>query len=141
MPLAATTYNFASREELLAAAMEDAAERDISALRERFSAGVLPAEAVAAMTGYVLDAARDRTGTVITAELATAALRRPALRAIARRWDAAWIECLSPIVGERAALALSTVTPGLLQRALGGSDAAEVTAIITQVLALPAMPD
>jgi len=136
VPLAATTYYFATREELLGAAMEDAADRDIAALRERFVGVASPADAARAMTSYVLDTAQDRTGTVITAELATAALRRPALRAIAERWDTAWIDCLSPVVGTLAALALSTLTPGLFQRALSGSDATEITAIVDQVLGL-----
>lgn len=88
VPLAATTYYFASRDDLLAQALTHAAERRI----ERLTA--LPARAdadAAAVTRYVLAAVeRDREDLAAEWALHLLASRTPALRAVARRCTEAY---------------------------------------------------
>jgi DNA-binding transcriptional regulator YbjK len=142
VPLSATTYYFSSLEDLLAAAMGAAADRDVAALEERFASVQTEADVVAALTAYVQEAVADRAGATVVAELFVAALRRPHLRDLADAWDAAWVDTLSPIVGPRVAVALSTTMAGLMHRALlepAGPDPETVAATIEQVLGPPGL--
>jgi DNA-binding transcriptional regulator YbjK len=101
LPLAATTYWFTSKDELLAEAYRLAADRDIARMRDL------------AMT-YADRAATDLAGALtdlLTAELAAArtsliasyalwieAARRPALRAIELEWTTAYVELVQDIL-------------------------------------------
>jgi TetR/AcrR family transcriptional regulator, regulator of biofilm formation and stress response len=119
VPLSAPSYYFASIEELLEAAMRDAADRDIAALRAEFAAGVVAADLPRLMAQRIARGVRDdRLGQVVVSELYIAAQRREGLRKITRDWDDTWIELLTPLVGRDAAIATTVGVGGLIQRAL-----------------------
>jgi DNA-binding transcriptional regulator YbjK len=96
LPLASTTYYFESKEHLLTAALELAAERDIARLHE-FSVdagdGADPLElAVAAVLDPIGETLPARRGSMIaTYALLLEAARRPPLRAVVRRWTDAYL--------------------------------------------------
>jgi len=106
LPLASTTYWFESKEHLLTAAIELAAERDTARLLA-YAAGV-PDDADA--IDAAVDAIAEPLGTrpqagrgslMATYALLLEAARRPALREVARRWTNVYLLSLSPLL-ERA---------------------------------------
>ena len=103
LPLASTTYWFDSKEDLLTAALELAAERDVARLheladrlRERD-----PVEAVLATVLDPVDEPSSRASLMATYALLLEAARRPALQELARRWTAAYLETIGELL-ERA---------------------------------------
>jgi TetR/AcrR family transcriptional regulator, regulator of biofilm formation and stress response len=103
LPLASTTYYFESKEHLLTAALELAAERDIARLHE-FSVdagdGADPLElAVAAVLDPIDETLPARRGSMIaTYALLLEAARRPPLRAIVRRWTDAYLVAIGRLL-------------------------------------------
>jgi DNA-binding transcriptional regulator YbjK len=103
LPLASTTYWFDSKEDLLTAALELAAERDVARLhalavelRERD-----PLEAVLDAVLDPLDEPTSRASLMATYALLLEAARRPALQALARRWTGAYVDTIGELL-ERA---------------------------------------
>lgn len=101
LPLASTTYWFQSKEHLLTAALERAAERDI----ERLRAGLLDAPSadplvtvVRAILGPAEETPTCRAWLLATYALMLEAARRPALREITMRWTDAYLEALGPLL-------------------------------------------
>ena len=104
LPLASTTYWFESKEHLLTAALERAAERDI----ERLEAFIREAPERAGdpldlVIGAILDPADHSGPTSRSLLLATYALlleaaRRPELRDATLRWTEAYWEALTPLL-------------------------------------------
>jgi DNA-binding transcriptional regulator YbjK len=106
LPLASTTYWFDSKEHLLTAALELAAERDTARLLQYGAAmehsDVDPLDAVVGAIGECDDGAQPNRGSLIaTFALLLEAARRPALREIAQRWTEAYLLTLSRLL-ERA---------------------------------------
>ena len=106
LPLASTTYWFDSKEHLLTAALELAAERDTARLLEYGAAmersDVDPLDAVVGAIGECDDGSQPNRGSLIaTFALLLEAARRPALREIAKRWTEAYLLTLSRLL-ERA---------------------------------------
>ena len=106
LPLASTTYWFDSKEHLLTAALELAAERDTARLLEYSSAmehsDVDPFDAVVGAIGECDDGSQPNRGSLIaTFALLLEAARRPALQQIAQRWTEAYLLTLSRLL-ERA---------------------------------------
>jgi TetR/AcrR family transcriptional regulator, regulator of biofilm formation and stress response len=104
LPLASTTYWFDSKEHLLTAALERAADRDIEQLRAFLRD---PPEGAADPLELVVEAMvvppDDSTQTSGGRLLATYALmleaaRRPALRDITLRWTDAYLDALAPLL-------------------------------------------
>jgi TetR/AcrR family transcriptional regulator, regulator of biofilm formation and stress response len=104
LPLASTTYWFESKEHLLTAALERAADRDIDRLHALL--GDAP-EPTADPLDLVVEAVLDPTDDSIHASrgwlLATYALlleaaRLPALRDVRDRWTDAYLELLPPLL-------------------------------------------
>ena len=104
LPLASTTYWFESKEHLLTAALERAAERDIERLqafiREDPTGAADPLERA---VGAILDPVEDAGPTSRSLLLATYALmleaaRRPELRDATMRWTEAYWEALTPLL-------------------------------------------
>jgi DNA-binding transcriptional regulator YbjK len=119
VPLAATTYYFASLDDLLVAAMARATEQDVAALTERFDALGEDGDVAGALAEIVVEATgRGREAAVVVSELYTAALRNPALRDAVVAWDDSWAATLAPHMGERTARAMGMVVGGLIQGAL-----------------------
>jgi DNA-binding transcriptional regulator YbjK len=104
LPLASTTYWFESKEHLLTAALERAAERDIERL-EAFIREALehPSDPLDLVVGAILDPAEHSGPTSRSLLLATYALlleaaRRPELRDATMRWTEAYWEALPPLL-------------------------------------------
>jgi DNA-binding transcriptional regulator YbjK len=97
LPLAATTYWFSSKEELLAETYRRAAERDIARLEElggRLSSQrpVARRNLPGALARLVTDELHgDRTGLVACYALWLEAARRPELRELSRSWTSAYV--------------------------------------------------
>ena len=106
LPLASTTYWFDSKEHLLTAALELAAERDTARLLEYGAAMAQsdgdPLDAVIGAIGECDDGSQPNRGSLIaTFALLLEAARRPALQQIAQRWTEAYLLTLSRLL-ERA---------------------------------------
>jgi DNA-binding transcriptional regulator YbjK len=143
LPLASTTYWFESKEHLLTAALERAAERDIERLRAFLDDAPDPAAdpasdpislVVRAILGPVEDSAQtSRAWLLATYALILEAARRPALRDVSIRWTDAYLEALSPLLGvagsrdprSDAALLLAA-TDGLLVEQLVSDDSSDL---------------
>jgi TetR/AcrR family transcriptional regulator, regulator of biofilm formation and stress response len=101
LPLASTTYYFESKEHLLTAALERAAERDIERLRALLRDAP---ERTTDPLGLVIDAILDPSGQtsrgwlLATYALVLEAARRPALREVTARWSDAYLEALPPLL-------------------------------------------
>lgn len=147
LPLASTTYWFASKDQLLTEALRHAAERDLTRLRAAVAtldadadvAGdPLSPEAVVATlldpclgTGPTADAEPDpgasRGSLLAVYTLMLEAARRPALQELSRDWTAAYLETVATLLrraGSRRPAAdarlLIAAADGLLIDALAG---------------------
>ena len=125
LPLASTTYWFESKEQLLTAALELAAQRDIARLQE-FAAGPVgdsddPLElAVAAILEPLDESLQAGRGSLLaTYLLLLEAARRPSLRAIAREWTEAYLKLLGRLF-KQAGSAYPTIDAELLLAAADG---------------------
>lgn len=106
LPLASTTYWFDSKEDLLTAALQHAAEQDIARLQTFAASAGDAKDPIAAAVAVIVEQADVRTLTRRASLLASYALlleaaRRPVLRDFAREWTRAYLEVLEPIL-ERA---------------------------------------
>jgi DNA-binding transcriptional regulator YbjK len=141
LPLASTTYWFESKEHLLTAALERAADRDIERLRALLRDAPEPA---ADPLDLVVEAILDPTDDSIHASrgwlLATFALlleaaRRPALREVRDRWTDAYMDSLPSLLaaaGSRNPRSdtqlLLAASDGLLLEQLASGDESEAPA-------------
>ena len=103
LPLASTTYWFESKDHLLTAALELAAERDTTRLLQYAAAvgpdGIDPIDAVIGAITECDDPARANHGSLIaTFTLLLEAARRPALQEIAQRWTEAYLVTLARLL-------------------------------------------
>jgi TetR/AcrR family transcriptional regulator, regulator of biofilm formation and stress response len=146
--LASTTYHFASKDEIVAAAFELAIERSIAAV-ERSTApprAAAPGELCERLLALV-DAlcADDQAPLAAQYELLLEAGRRPELRVLAERWSRAYLDGLEALVdsagiaGPRlAAEVLSDLIDGALLARLSepqGGDAGSLERRIERVVA------
>jgi TetR/AcrR family transcriptional regulator, regulator of biofilm formation and stress response len=104
LPLASTTYWFSAKEELMAGALELAAQRDLAAMGKRarppFPAGPLEA-AVAVLCGPLEEGPRGRRGHLLAEySLWLEAARQPELREITRRWASAYQETVAALLAQ-----------------------------------------
>jgi TetR/AcrR family transcriptional regulator, regulator of biofilm formation and stress response len=103
LPLASTTYWFDSKEHLLTAALELAAERDTARLLDSAAAastgGADPIEAVISCIVDTDEPGHAGRGSLIaTFALLLEAARRPALQEIAQRWTEVYLQMLSRLL-------------------------------------------
>lgn len=104
LPLASTTYWFESKEHLLTAALERAADRDIACLHTFLDrAAKTPSDPLDLAVDALLYSGGEpdqalRGSVVATYALLVEAARRPALRAVTRRWTDAFLEALAPLL-------------------------------------------
>jgi TetR/AcrR family transcriptional regulator, regulator of biofilm formation and stress response len=101
VPLAATTYYFSSRDDLLAEALEHAAHEDLAQL-ERDAAGFAADPLTAAtladrLTANVAAWLRGgRPALLAKYEISLESARRPALAATSRAWTDAYLRAIAP---------------------------------------------
>ncbi len=104
LPLASTTYWFDSKEHLLTAALELAAERDMARLQEFAVKPIDPqADPLTLAVDAILDPVDEslqgtRGSLIATYALMLEAARRPTLRAITRRWSDSYLTVLSRLL-------------------------------------------
>jgi TetR/AcrR family transcriptional regulator, regulator of biofilm formation and stress response len=153
LPLASTTYWFDSKEHLLTAALQLAADRDIARLSRFLSTASEDLEdplglAVDAILDPVPQATQTSRGWLIaTYALMLEAARRPALRAVTRRWTEAYLEALARPL-ERAgsrdprsdAELLLAATDGLLVQQLASDDDADIAPQLRRLAATLVSP-
>jgi DNA-binding transcriptional regulator YbjK len=137
LPLASTTYWFESKEHLLTAALERAAERDIERLTGFPSDPAETDDPLALAIDVILGPVEERDqcnrGSLLAIyALMLEAARRPALRAINKRWTDAYLDVLERLLalaGSRDARAdaaiLLAAADGLLVEQLTSSDTSD----------------
>jgi DNA-binding transcriptional regulator YbjK len=132
LPLASTTYWFDSKEDLLTAALELAARRDVARLHE-LADRLRERDPVQAVLDAVLDPIDEpsrRASLMASYALVLEAARRPAMQELARRWTDAYLETVGELMQragsarprEDARLILSAAD-GLLLEQLAAGDA------------------
>jgi DNA-binding transcriptional regulator YbjK len=140
LPLASTTYWFDSKEHLLTAALELAADRDIARLQE-FVDSNLPTDAdpiglaVASIVEPCETSFQGSRGSLLaTYALLLEAARRPALQEITRRWSNAYLDALEDLLSQtsssdprRDAELLLAAADGLLVGQLASGETADLT--------------
>ncbi|WP_354699331.1 hypothetical protein DSM112329_05044 [Paraconexibacter sp. AEG42_29] len=101
LPVAATTYWFASKDELLTAAYRLAADRDIARMRTLTASAATrgPGGLPGALTDLLTaDLSGSRAALVAAYSLWLEAARRPELRAIEREWTAVYVDLLDDLL-------------------------------------------
>jgi DNA-binding transcriptional regulator YbjK len=138
LPLASTTYWFDSKEHLLTAALERAAERDVEQLHAFLrDSPERTANSLELVVGALVDptdgsAQTSRGRLLATYALMLEAARRPALRDVTVRWTNAYLDALEPLLaaaGSRDPRAhaeiLVAATDGLLLEQLASGHASD----------------
>jgi TetR/AcrR family transcriptional regulator, regulator of biofilm formation and stress response len=103
LPLASTTYWFTSKEHLLTAALELAAERDTARLLDFAASAQHSGDALDAVVAAISDTCDDesqsnRGSLIATFALLLEAARRPALQEVAQRWTEAYLLTLTRLM-------------------------------------------
>jgi len=139
LPLASTTYWFESKEDMLTAALERAADRDIERLEEFL--GERPTDvadplglAVAAVLDPIEDLGQASRGRLLaTYTLMLEAARRPELREVTTRWTEAYFDALAPLLAAAGshdpasdAELLVAAADGLLVEQLASDDTSDL---------------
>lgn len=136
VPLAATTYYFGSKDEILLAALELVAEREAAALtaaRGLLGDGVPdPGDVARALVATL--AAEPHLAAKF--ELYLAAGRRPELRAVARRSVAAFVELAASVVPPQHASTFVACVDGLVLRHGATSGALDTDELAEQIATL-----
>ena len=146
LPLASTTYWFDSKEHLLTAALERAADRDIARLRA-FVAAASPdaADPIGLAVDAILDPVDEsgqasRGSLLATYALLLEAARRPGLRAVTRRWTDAYLDALGGVLAlagshapESDAALLLAAADGLLVEELASGAHADLRGQLCQL--------
>lgn len=99
LPLASTTYWFESKEHLLTAALELAAERDLARLREGTAEAAADTDRLELAVSVIISPTEPiRSSLITTYALLLEAARRPALREIAGRWTEAYLKTIGRLL-------------------------------------------
>ncbi len=102
VPLGSTTYHFETLDDLMMAGLELAAERNLAMMRraaERLDAG---GDIAGWLTELMIEMVTTwRESNIAERELYLEAIRNPALRPAATRWDDAFVDILEPHLGDR----------------------------------------
>ncbi|MFG2978198.1 TetR/AcrR family transcriptional regulator [Streptomyces sp. NPDC048331] len=148
VPLGATTYHFAGKDDLIRAALQRSVDHFTAYLDDWVARRpeLTPQQLAVLLADALLDGFGPQRGQqVVEFELYLAALRRPALRPIADRYIEASVDALSRYVDPLTARAAAVAANGLTLRGLAGSEPptrAEVEGILRLILtAAPARPD
>ncbi|MGI5228712.1 TetR/AcrR family transcriptional regulator [Actinoallomurus sp. CA-142502] len=136
VPLGATTYYFATLDDLSRAALAHAAHSaadGLRAWRQALRAGDDVAATVAALTEEYL---ADRDRALTETELYLAAVRRPELRPLARAWFDGLVDLLGAYADPGAAEAAAFLIDGALLRALSDQRPLDTAGLATALRAV-----
>lgn len=141
VPLGSTTYHFATLDDLIAAALDKAAERSVAELRAWERSLEPDADLAAALADFVLRSVTEkRADTMAEYNLYALALHRPHLRKAAVDWDDALADVLrartDPLTGQM----LGVLLCGLLMQSVlrdDQLDRADIEAQLRRALAAP----
>jgi DNA-binding transcriptional regulator YbjK len=102
VPLGSTTYHFETLDDLMLAGLELAADRNLAMMR-RAAESLAPGDDVAVwLTDLVIAMVTTwRESNIAERELYLEAIRSPALRPVATRWDDAFVDILTSHLGDR----------------------------------------
>ncbi len=108
VPLGSTTYHFETLDDLMIAGLELAAERNLAMMRQTAEA-LAPGDDIAAwLTDLTIEmVTRWRESNIAERELYLEAIRTPALRPAAQRWDDELVAIIAPHLGDREAARLA----------------------------------
>jgi TetR/AcrR family transcriptional regulator, regulator of biofilm formation and stress response len=108
VPLGSTTYHFETLDDLMMAGLELAADRNLAMMR-RAAERLAPGDDVATwLTDLVIEMVTTwRESNIAERELYLEAIRSPALRPAATRWDDQFVDVLEPHLGDREAARLA----------------------------------
>lgn len=124
VPLGSTTYHFATLDDLIAVALDEAARRNVAALQEWDAALPADAELATALAELVLDSVtKERANTIAEYNLYALALQRPYLRGAAVAWDDALAELFIARTDALTGRLVATLTCGLMMQAVLGEAA------------------
>lgn len=119
VPLGSTTYHFASLDDLVSAALDEAAARSVAALREWERALAPDADVAAALADFALSSIDEKRGdTMAEYNLYALAMHRPGLRKAAVEWDDALAEILQSRTDAVTGQMLGMLLCGLLMQAV-----------------------
>lgn len=93
-------YHFASKDRLLAAAFEYAAERDLRRLAKARQRGTSALERLRAVLRLYSPTGSSSPSWQLWIDAWGAALRQPELRAVSRRLDLLWKEAVAAVIGD-----------------------------------------
>ncbi|MFF4605134.1 TetR/AcrR family transcriptional regulator [Streptomyces sp. NPDC001339] len=140
VPLGATTYHFATKDDLIQAALQRSVDRYAAYLADWVAQRpeLTPEQLIVLLTDALMGSfGPQRDIQVVEFELYLAALRRPTLRPIADRFIELSVNALLPYVDPLTARAAAVATNGLTLRGLAGTTPptrAEVEDILRRVL-------
>lgn len=147
VPLGATTYHFATKDDLIAAALQRSVDRFAAYLEDWVARrpSLTPDQCAVLLTDAILPGSGpQRDQQVMEFELYLAALRRPALRPIADQHTQLSIRALSHYTDRDTAAAAAAALNGISLHALANSTPptrTEVEAILRRILTPnPALP-
>ncbi|GLY70320.1 TetR/AcrR family transcriptional regulator [Amycolatopsis taiwanensis] len=118
VPLGSMTYHFTTLDDLLEVALQQAADDNVSHLREWERSLAPDADFAAALAELVMRYVQEEhPHTVVEYDLYVAALHRPRLRAASSAWDGALISLFSSRTDELTGRLLAGLFCGLLLQA------------------------
>lgn len=119
VPLGSTTYHFRTLDDLVAAALAEAAERSVAALRAWSEALPPDADLATELAGFVISSVGEkRQDTMAEYNLYALALIRPHLRQAAVDWDNALAEVLGELTDPLTGRMVGVLLCGLLMQAV-----------------------
>ncbi|MEU1814776.1 TetR family transcriptional regulator [Streptomyces roseifaciens] len=147
VPLGATTYHFATKDDLIAAALERSVDRFGAYLEDWVARRpeLTPEQLTVLLTDALMGCfGPSRDTQVMEFELYMAALRRPALREVADRYMQLSIDALLPYTDPVTAHAATVAMNGITLRGLAGTrppTRTEVESVLRRILTPnPALP-
>ncbi|MCT2585397.1 TetR/AcrR family transcriptional regulator [Actinophytocola gossypii] len=134
VPLGSTTYHFATLDDLVAAALEKAAERSVAELRTWADALPPDADLAEELAAFVVRSVGEkRADTMAEYNLYALALHRPQLRRAAVAWDDALADVLRARTDPLTGRMLGVLLCGLLMQAVLRDDPVPCAEIEAQV--------
>lgn len=119
VPLGSTTYHFATLDDLLAAALDEAARRSVAKLRAWEEAVDPEADLAVGLADFVVTSiCQDRDDTMAEYNLYALALHRPELRQAAVDWDDALSDVLQKRTDPLSGHMLGVFLCGLIMQAV-----------------------